>query len=128
MIKQGGRRLEAGVIATYLLGDKEAMAITAGAVISGKMLRERPEVAQHFAEAWSRAVKDSNTDPTVRDLLVKYMATDASIAATVTLPKFNMVKDLTKVDIDAFQTFGTLGVSWGVVRSQVDVRPMLKSY
>jgi NitT/TauT family transport system substrate-binding protein len=129
MVKQGvARRLEAGVIATHLLGRKEALAYAAGGALSGKFIAEKPEVAARFATAWARAVKDVGSDPKVRELLPKYMNTAADLAPTVPLAKFAMVKDLAGQDVADFQKFIDIGVGQGVVRGSVDAKALLKSY
>jgi NitT/TauT family transport system substrate-binding protein len=66
------RRLEAGVIATHLLGSPEACAVMAGGVMGGKFLKERPQVAERLARAWAKALRDGNEDQSARDLLHKH--------------------------------------------------------
>jgi NitT/TauT family transport system substrate-binding protein len=129
MIDQGiARRVEGGVIATHLLGRKDAFAHAAGGALSQKFMTERPDVAARYARAWAKAVADSNNDPKVRELLVKYMRTPANIAPSVPLVKFFMVKDMETTDVVDFQRFVNIGVEMGVVKSKVDVRNMMKVY
>ncbi len=129
MINQGiARRLEGGVIATHLLGRRDAFAHAAGGALSQKFMTERPDVAARYARAWAKAVADSNNDPKVRELLVKHMRTAPEIAPSVPLVKFNMVRELDATDLVDFQRFVNIGVEMGVVKSKVDVRSMLKSY
>ncbi|MBA2960559.1 MULTISPECIES: ABC transporter substrate-binding protein [Ramlibacter] len=122
------RRLEAGVISTYLLGRKEALAFAAGGALSGEFLAKQPAVAARYAAAWAKAVKDVDTDPKVRDLLPKYMNTSAEIAPTVPLAKIVMVKDLKAQDLTDFQKFVDIGVAQGVVKGAVDTKSMVKAF
>jgi NitT/TauT family transport system substrate-binding protein len=73
LVQQGvAKRLETGVIATYLLGDKEAIAITAGAGLSAKFVREKPEIAARYAKAFARAVDDAKRHIDVKTALKAY--------------------------------------------------------
>jgi NitT/TauT family transport system substrate-binding protein len=129
MISQGiARRLEGGVIATHLLGRKDAFAFAAGGALSQKFMTERPEVAARYAKAWAKAVADANSDPKVRELLVKHMRTAPDIAPSVPLVRFIMVKDLDATDLVDFQRYMNMGVEMGVVKSKIDIRSMLKTY
>ena len=129
MIKQGAaRRLEAGVIATHLLGRKEALAFAAGGALSNKFMTERPQVAARFASAWAKAVNDVARDAKVRELLPKYMNTSADIAPTVPLAKLMLVKDLTAQDMSDFQKFVDIGIQQGVIKGAVDVKTLIKAY
>ena len=129
MVAQGiGRKLESGLIAKYMLGRPDACAVLAGGVMSGKFLKERPQVAERFARAWAKALNDGNNDPKARDLLVKHMNTAASIAPTVPLSYYNMVKDLKPQEIADFQNLVDQGTAYGLVKGKIDVKTMLKSY
>ena len=129
LVQQGtAKRLEVGVIATYLLGDKNAFAITAGGGLSAKFVREKPELAARYAKAWARAIRDANNDPSVRDLLVKYMNVPASIAPTVPLVRFEMVKDVDDQGIANLQRYSDLGVQIHAVKRYIDVNTVLKAF
>ncbi len=129
MIKQGvARRLEAGVISTYLLGRKEALAYAAGGALSGKFIADKPQVATRFAQAWAKAVRDVANDPKVRDLLPKYMNTSAELAPTVPLAKIVMVKDVNAAEMADFQKFVDIGVQQGVIKGAIDVKTFVKAY
>jgi NitT/TauT family transport system substrate-binding protein len=129
MIQQGAaRRLEAGVIATHLLGSKEAYAITAGGVLSQKFIESRPDVAARYAQAWAKAIRDANNDPSVREFLVKHMNVPASIAPSVPLVRFAMIKDVEPAQLVYFQRLADLGVTMGVMKSKTDVHTWLKPY
>jgi len=122
------RRLEAGVIATHLLGRPDACAVLAGGVMSDKFLKERPQVAERLARAWARALKDGNDDKTARALLVKHMNTAAEVAETVPLSYYNMVRDLKPAEIADFQKLTDLAVGAGLVKNKIDVKTFLKTY
>jgi NitT/TauT family transport system substrate-binding protein len=122
------RRLEAGVIATHLLGRPEAQAWAAGAALTGKFLTEKPAVAQRFANAWAKACDLIRTDAAgVRPLLVQHMQTSAELAPTVPLVNFTMVKSMPPADIADFQKFVDLAVAQGVVRDRIEVRSFLRA-
>lgn len=126
MIAQGvGRRLEAGVIATYLLGNPKALAFAAGGALSGTLLKDRPDVAKRYAAAWAKAVKAANEDRSARDLLAKDMNVPPDLAPTVPLARYVMVKDLTPEQMADFQTFLDIGVELGVVSAKVDAKAMV---
>ncbi|WP_108658844.1 ABC transporter substrate-binding protein [Acuticoccus kandeliae] len=128
MIAQGfGKRLEAGVISTYLLGDPKAEAYAAGAAVSAKLLEERPEVAKRFAEAWAKAVKEANDDASAREYLSELRVPPALIE-TVPLAHFVMSGDLTDEEIEDFQKFIDIGVDLGVVKSEVKATDLLERF
>ncbi len=120
------RRLEAGVIATYLLGRPDAKAFAAGGALSGKFLANRPAVAARFMQAWSRAISAIDGDASVRELLPKYMNTSVELAPTVPLVKFMNVGELNAQDLADLQKFVDIGVEQGVVKSALDAKSMLK--
>lgn len=126
MIKAGiARRIEAGVISTYLLKKPEADTYAAGAVVSGPLLGENRDKAERFARAWFRGVADVQTDPMVRDYLVSDMNVPEAVKDDVPLAHFVAVRDLTEDQIADFQAFIDIGVSFGVVPSAVDVKTMV---
>jgi NitT/TauT family transport system substrate-binding protein len=122
------RKLESGVIATYMLGRPDACAVLAGGVMSDRFLKERPKVAERFARAWAKALKDGNEDPTARDLLSKHMNTAAEIAQTVPLSRYHMVRDLTPAQIADFQKLVNMATDAGLVKSKIDVKTFLKTF
>ncbi|MDP3416688.1 ABC transporter substrate-binding protein [Falsiroseomonas sp.] len=122
------RRLEAGVIATHLLGRTDAQAFAAGAALTGKFLHEKPDAARRFAAAWSKACALIAAEPaSVRPLLVQHMQTSAELAPTVPLVNFRMVRDLTPQDVADFQKFVDLAVTQGVVRNAIQVDSFLRA-
>lgn len=122
------RTLEAGVIATHILGRPDACAVLAGGVMSDKFLKERPQVAERFARAWARALKDGNDDPTARDLLAKHMNTAPEIAQTVPLSRYYMVRDFSPQQVADFQKLVDFAVEGGIVKSKIDVKTFLKTF
>lgn len=122
------RRVETGVISTYLLGDKNASAFAAGAVLSDKFVAEHPDVAKRFAEAWARGVKEAQTDSSTRGYLIAGMKVPPALAASVPLPRIVMANDLSAADVADFQKFLDLGVDLGVVKSKLDGRKLVKAF
>lgn len=128
-ISQGvARRLEAGVISTYLLERKDAFSYAAGGAVTTKFMTDRPDVAARYAKAWSQGIQDANTDPSTRALFVQHMNIAPAVAPIVPMVKFTMVKDLKPEDVADFQRFVDLGVGFGVVKEKVDVKTFLKAY
>ena len=129
MVKQGvAQRVETGVIATYLLGRKDAQAFAAGGALSGKFMTEKPEVAARYAKAFAKGIADALNDPTARPLLSKYMNVAPDIAPTLPLTRFTMAKDLSAQDLADFQKFVDIGVEQKIVAGPIDVKSFLKSY
>jgi NitT/TauT family transport system substrate-binding protein len=127
MEKDGTARVvESGVIAKYVIGKPEGFVPAAGAAIAGKFAESNPDVAKRFARAWGKAIADIKKDPSVRDLLPKFMNTPPDLAATVPLVGFEMVSDLKDADIADFQKFVDFAINKGIVPEKVDVRTMLK--
>lgn len=123
-----GRKLESGVIATHMLGRPDACAVLAGGVMSGKFLKERPQVAERLARAWAKALKDGNDDPKARDLLSKHMNTAPEIAQTVPLSRYHMVRELSPAQIADFQKLVDMATDAGLVKSKIDVKSFLKTF
>jgi len=129
MVKQGvAQRVETGVIATYLLGRKDAQAFAAGGALSGKFIAEKPAVAERYARAFAKGIADALNDATARPLLSKYMNVAPDIAPTLPLTRFTMAKDLSAQDLADFQKFVDIGVEQKIVAGPIDVKTFLKSY
>jgi NitT/TauT family transport system substrate-binding protein len=129
MVKQGvAERVEAGVIATYLLGRKDAQAFAAGGALSGKFISDKPAVAERYARAFARGVADSLKDASVRPLLSKYMNVAPELAPTLPLTRFTMAKDLSAQDLADLQKFVDIGVEQKIVAGPIDAKSFLKSY
>lgn len=129
MVKSGvARRVEGGVISTYLLENPKAHAYAAGAAFSDAFMKARPDVAARFAKAWFRAMDDVARDPSVRAYLVTDMNVAQDVVDELPLPHFERVKDLTPEQIANFQKFIDIGVALKVVASAVDVKTMLAPY
>ncbi len=123
-----GKRVETGVIATHLLGNKDASAFATGAVLSAKFISENPEVAKRFAAVWARSVKEAQADSSARGYLVAGMKVPPQLAATVPLPRMVLAQDLSPADLKDFQTFLDLGESFGVIKSKIDAKSMVKGF
>ncbi|MES2972613.1 MAG: ABC transporter substrate-binding protein [Pseudomonadota bacterium] len=123
-----GRRVETGVISTYLLGRKEARAFAAGAVLSDKFIAERPDVARRFADAWARGVKEAQSDSSTRGYLIAGMKVPPELAAVVPLPRIIMTKDLSTADVSDFQKFLDIGTELGVIKDKIDGKSVVKAF
>ncbi|CAN7765946.1 ABC transporter substrate-binding protein [Variovorax sp. LjRoot290] len=123
-----GKRIEAGVISTHLLGNKSASAFAAGAVMSGKFMIDKPDVARRFAAAWARGVKDAQADSSARGYLVQGMKVPPELAATVPLPRIVMAKDMTPADVGDFQKFLDIGTELGVVKDKIDGKALVRAF
>lgn len=122
-----GKRIETGVIATHLLGRKDASAFAAGAVLSDKFVAERPDVAKRFAAAWARGVKVAMEDSSARGYLVQGMKVPPELAAAIPLPRIVMAGDLSATDVADFQKFLDIGNELGVVKEKVDAKALTKA-
>ena len=123
------RRLETGVIATYILRDDAANAYAAGGAFTSKFINTRPDVAKRFAAAWAKAIQDIKTDTAgVRKHLIKNTFTSAKVAPTIPMVNYTMVKNLTPKNIKNFQAFITFAHKAKVLKSDVDVTKYLKRY
>jgi NitT/TauT family transport system substrate-binding protein len=123
-----GKRIEAGVISTYLLGNKSASAFAAGAVMSGRFMADKPDVARRFAAAWARGVKEAQADSSARGYLVQGMKVPPELAATVPLPRIVMARDMTPADVDDFQKFLDIGTELGVVKDRIDGKALVRAF
>jgi len=126
-IRQGAARLlEAGVIATHLIGRSQAQAFAAGACVTGRFLETRAPVASRLAGAWKAAIDLLKSDPSTRTLLTQHMNTPADLAPTVPLPNLTMVSALTPQDIADFQKFIDFAVAERVVRDPIQVGSFIR--
>lgn len=123
-----GKRIEAGVISTYLLGNKSASAFAAGAVMSGRFMADKPEVARRFAAAWARGVKEAQADSSARGYLVQGMKVPPELAATVPLPRIVMARDMSPADVGDFQKFLDIGTELGVVKDRIDGKALVRAF
>lgn len=126
--QKAGKRIEAGVIATHLLGRKEASAFAAGAVLSDKFITGRPDVAKRFAQAWARAVKDAAGDSSTRGYLIAGMKVPPELAAIVPVPRIVMARDMSAADVGDFQRFLDIGNELGVVKDKIDGKALVKTF
>lgn len=121
------RRLEAGVIATHMIGRPDAKAFASGAGFSGRFLEARPDVAKRYAEAWGRAVAAIKADRSTRAVLTSHLNLPAELAAEMPLQAFTMVADMTAQDRADLQTFVDIAVKMGVVRERIETASFLRA-
>lgn len=123
-VKSGtAKRIEIGVISTYILKQPDVLAYAAGTGLTADFIKNKPDVARRFANAWAKALADIEKDgPDIRELLVKYMNTPPDIAKEMVILKAQMVKKMSSEDIAAFQAFIDFGVENKVIPSPVKVQ------
>ncbi len=117
--------LETGVIATYILGRKEALAFGAGGALHGKFVAEKPDVAKRYAAAIRKAVAVIATDPSARESLKVNTSIPPDLITEIGIPKFMMVSDLTAQDRRDFQAFIDFSTAQGVLREHVETSQAL---
>jgi NitT/TauT family transport system substrate-binding protein len=121
------KTVEAGVIATYILGDPNADAFAAGCVLTTNFLDKRPEVAKRFAQGWAEAIeyiKSNRFD--AQKHLAKNTLTPANLVEEVPPLGYIMTKDMSPKQLGYLQKFADFGVQIGVVPHQIDVKQDLK--
>lgn len=123
------KRIEAGVIAKYILGDEKADAFAAGCALSSDFIARRPDVARRFAAAWARAVDYINKQPdAARKHLAKNTLTPDHVVDHVPILKYVMVRDFTPEQLGWLQKFADFGVEIGVLAQKVDVKKYIKAF
>ncbi len=119
------KTVEAGVVSKYIIGREEAYAYMAGGAITGKLLKERPDVARRFTAAWRKALKDIEQDPTTRELLKGNTFTPPELAMTIPLPRMLMVDQLSAQDKKDFQKVIDFTIESGVIKDKIDTSKYL---
>lgn len=123
------RTLEAGVVATYILGDDKANGWIAGTAMSSDFIKSKPEAAKKFAAAWAKSIKALEADLTdARKALAKSINMSPEVAEKVPMVKFTMAADLTPANIAEFQKFIDFTTETGILSGKVDVTTMLQKY
>ncbi|TVQ58244.1 MAG: ABC transporter substrate-binding protein [Rhodobacteraceae bacterium] len=112
--------IEAGVIATHLLGRPDAKAFAAGAAMTGAFVERNPDVAARFAAAWRLALADIAEDPTTRELLKGNTFTPSDVAMTMPMPEFLMADALTDQDRADYVALIRFAVDRGVLEQPID--------
>jgi NitT/TauT family transport system substrate-binding protein len=112
--------LERGVIATYVLGRRDALAFAAGGTLTAKFVAERPDVARRYAIAFRQAIAAINADPTTREALKVNTSIPPELVTEVGIPLFKMVGDLTPTDRADFQAFIDASTAQGVLRERIE--------
>jgi NitT/TauT family transport system substrate-binding protein len=121
----GAAELEGGVIATYILGRKDAMVFAAGGAITTKFAKERPDVARRYAIAWRKAIETIDRDPSTREALKVNTKVPPELVMKVGLPKFVMADQVTTQNMADFQKYMDFATAQGIVKGQVDVTKYL---
>jgi NitT/TauT family transport system substrate-binding protein len=123
------RTIEAGLIAKYILGDRDANGYAAGTVVTQEFLNGRPDLAKRFAQGWERAIAFIKNNPDeARTYLVGNTLTPPDIATTIPLVGFTMVKDLTPANIAEFQKFIDFSSDNKILSTRVDVTKFMARF
>jgi NitT/TauT family transport system substrate-binding protein len=112
--------IEPGVIATYVLGRRDAQAFAAGGAVTSKFIQERPDVARRYAIAWRKALAAIRTDPTTREHLKVNTPTPPELVMQVGIPSFTMTNELSAQDLRDFQRLIDISIEMGVLKEPVD--------
>lgn len=121
--------VEAGIIAQIVLGDRTANAYVGGAALSGDFIKNRPDVARRYAQAWAKAVDLINSAPAeARKYLLKNTVTPESVVDIVPLLLHTMVSKLSPQDKKNFQSYVDYAVKTGAISEGVDVTKFLQTY
>jgi NitT/TauT family transport system substrate-binding protein len=121
--------IEAGVIATYVLGDPNANAFVGGCALTSDFIKNRPDVARRFTAAWEKAVRLINENPNeARKHLAKNTFTPDDVVDSVPMIRYFMAKDLTAKDKADYQKFIDFSVKAGTLTENVDVTKYLQAF
>jgi len=124
-----GKTLESGIIASIVLGDRNANAYVGGAALSDDFIKARPDVARRYAEAWNKALDLIANDPKeARKYLLKNTVTPESVVDTVPLLLHTPVSKLTEQDRKNFQAYVDFAIGVGAVSEKIDMMKFLKAY
>jgi len=124
-----GETVEAGVVATYILGDPKADAFAAGCAFTSDFIEKRPDVAKRFAAVWAKAIDYIKKNPNEsRKYLAKNTMTPDDLVDTIPHLGYTMIKDFTPKQYEYLQTFSDFGTQIGVVPEKIDVKKFLKAY
>jgi NitT/TauT family transport system substrate-binding protein len=124
----GAIELEGGIVATYILGRKDALAFAAGGAVTTKFAKERPDVARRYAIAWRKAIETINKDPSAREALKVNTSVPPELVMQVGVPKFVMADQVTAQNKADFQKYMDFATAQGVVKGQVDVTKYLVTF
>lgn len=130
MEKMGvAKRIEAGVISTYILGSPKADAFAAGCAFTSDFIAKRPDVAKRFAEGWAEAVAYIKTNPAdARKYLAKNTMTPDDLVGEVPMLGYTMTKDMNPEQLGWLQKFADFGNAIGVVPEKIDIKTVVKGF
>lgn len=124
-----GKTIDAGIIASIVLGDRNANAYVGGGALSEDFIKARPDVAKRYAEAWNKALDLIEKDPKeARKYLLKNTVTPESVADTVPLLLHTPVSKLSDQDKKNFQSYVDYAIGVGAVSEKIDMTKFLKAY
>lgn len=130
MEKMGvAKRVEAGVISTYILGSPKADAFAAGCAFTTDFITKRPDVAKRFAEGWAEAVAYIKANPAdARKYLAKNTMTPDDLVGEVPMLGYTMTKDMSPEQLGWLQKFADFGNAIGVVPEKIDIKTVVKGF
>ncbi len=131
MMKKAGvaSTLQGGVIAQVVLGDPKANAYVGGAALTGTFLKNRPDVAKRYAQAWGKAVALINDDPDeARKYLLKNTPITEDVVKDVPLILYTMTSDASAKDKANMQAYLDFAVKIGALTESGDILKYIKTF
>jgi NitT/TauT family transport system substrate-binding protein len=100
------RTLESGVVAKYILNDPQAPWFGGTAVLSKRLIKNHPELAQKYVTAYRQGVEFVRQQPdAARKFLVGYTPVSDELSQLVPIVDYRMYDEFTPADLNAFQKF-----------------------
>jgi NitT/TauT family transport system substrate-binding protein len=121
--------LQSGVIAQVVLGDAKANAYVGGAVVTGAFLKNRPDVAKRYAQAWAKAIAFINDTPDeARKYLLNNTPIPENIVNEVPIVLFTAAANASAQDKANLQAYLDYAVKMGALSEGVSVAPYIKAF
>jgi NitT/TauT family transport system substrate-binding protein len=117
----GASEIEGGVVATYVLGRKDALVFAAGGAMTTKFMKERPDVARRWAAAYRKALDTIAQDPSARDSLKNNTQVPPDLVRQIGIPAFFMADQLNEQNKKDFQAYIDFATKEGIVKEKIDV-------
>jgi NitT/TauT family transport system substrate-binding protein len=120
------RLLEAGVIATYILGDPLAPWHGGSAALTSAFIAKYPAETGKYIAAYARGIELVRTRPDeARQFMKGYTAIEGPLTSEVPLASYMLASEFKKSDVAYFQKFFDLFFDKGIFTSRLMVEPML---
>ena len=125
-VKGMSKILEAGVVSKYVLGDAMAPWFGGSASLATTFIKERPQDAKKFVEAYAKGVNFVRKNPDEsRKSRDGFTAIDESIVKDVPLADFVMFNEFKPSDIAYFQKFYDVFTERKIFSKTLEVKPLL---